>query len=375
LAGLVARLKGDFAPSNLRANPGWRQCKRASWRTLLVLSAEGNSMSTSVAVIRGGKRTWLGVIGSGIVLVLLAMGLANLRRAPMTADLALDKVQQNVATEPAVAPHSATKDGSPTAYTYSAALEARLAPTPQKGPYAATGRKIIRTGSVEMVVAHPAETAERIAALAESLGGYLERSDGGGESAALATLTVRIPAARFEQARTEIHNLGVRIQSEKIEAQDVTRQYVDQDANLRNLRAEESQYLTILKQAGTVRDLLAVSEKLSEVRGQIEQGEAEFHALSQQIETVAITISLRTETEAQVFGLDWRPAYRLKMALRDGLESLATYATSMMAILFYIPAAILWLGTIVLAALGGHRILRWMARRWFGRDMREASQG
>ena len=164
----------------------------------------------------------------------------------------------------------------------------------------------------------------------------------------------------------EIRKLGLRIENEKIEAADVTQQYVDQDARLRNLHAEEGQYLTILKQAGAVKDLLAVSEKLSEVRGQIEQQQAEFNALSQQIETVAITVSLRTEAETQVFGLDWRPLYQLKLALRDGLDSVATYATAMTTILFYLPATLLWLSTILLATLGGWRAIRWIGRRFLG---------
>jgi hypothetical protein len=42
-------------------------------------------------------------------------------------------------------------------------------------------------------------------------------------------------AARFEEARAEIRKLGLRVESEKVQAQDVTRQYVDEDANLRNL--------------------------------------------------------------------------------------------------------------------------------------------
>ena len=77
-----------------------------------------------------------------------------------------------------------------------------------------------------------------------------------------------------------IRKLGLRVENEKIAAEDVTRQYVDQDASIRNLRAEEAQYLTILKRATTVKDMLAVTENLSEVRGQIEQQQAEFNALS-----------------------------------------------------------------------------------------------
>jgi len=239
-------------------------------------------------------------------------------------------------------------------------------------PDASSGRKIIRTSSLEMIVQHPAEMAGRITAIVENLGGYVVSADSGGQNATSGTLTIRVPAARFEQARMEIRKLGLRVENEKIEAADVTQQYVDQDARLRNLRAEEGQYLTILKQAATVKDMLAVSEKLSEVRGQIEQQQAEFNALSQQIESVAITISLRTEAEAQVFGLNWRPLYQIKLALRDGLDSVATYATTMTTILFYLPALLLWVGTILIGGLAGWRLVRWVGR-WLGWKDPEAS--
>ena len=156
------------------------------------------------------------------------------------------------------------------------------------------------------------------------------------------------------------------MENEKIEAEDVTRQYVDQAASLRNLRAEEQQYLSILKQAKKVGDTLDVNGKLSDVRGQIEQQQAEFQALSKQIETVAITISLRTEAEARVLGLNWRPLYEMKLALRDGLDGLATYATSMMALVFFLPAIVLWLGTITLGSVVAWKTLRWVGRRWLG---------
>ena len=78
---------------------------------------------------------------------------------------------------------------------------------------------------------------------------------------------VRIPAEEFEDVRSKIHELGIRVQSENLQAQDVTKQYVDQGARLRNLQAQELQYLGILKSAKTVKDTLEVSEKLEEVRG------------------------------------------------------------------------------------------------------------
>jgi len=233
-------------------------------------------------------------------------------------------------------------------------------------PNAAAEQKIIRTSSLEMVVQHPSEVADKITAIAESLGGYVTTANGGGENATVGTLTIRVPSGRFDEARTEIRKLGLRVNGERIDAQDVTRQYVDQDASLRNLKAEETQYLSILKQANTVKDMLAVTEKLSEVRGQIEEQQAEFNALSKQIETVAITISLRTEVEEKVFGLNWRPLYQLKLAVRDGLESLANYVTAMLTIVFYLPAVLLWVGTILAGITVSWRVARWVGIRWFG---------
>jgi hypothetical protein len=228
------------------------------------------------------------------------------------------------------------------------------------------GRKMVRTSSMDLVATNPVDSAERIRQMAERLGGFLVNSTANGaENARFATLTIRVPAGRFEEARAEIRKMGLKVESERVEAQDVTKEYVDMDARLRNLRVEETQYLTIMKRANTVKDTLEVSEKLSNVRGQIEQQQAEFDALSKQVETVAIAISLHSEAEAQVFGLHWRPLYQLKVAARDGLDGLAGYVADMAAFVFLFPTILLWLFTILVGAALGWRILRWACRVFF----------
>ena len=116
--------------------------------------------------------------------------------------------------------------------------------------------------------------------------------------------------------------------------------------------------MTILQQAKTVKDTLNVSERLNAVRGEIEQQQAEFETLSRQVETVAITVSLHSEAEANVFGLHWRPSYELKLAMMQGLEGLADYATAMFSFVFYLPAILLWLATILVAAALGWKAVR-----------------
>jgi hypothetical protein len=259
----------------------------------------------------------------------------------------------------------ATSLGEPRAMAVSAGLAA-APPSPAAEGESSSDRKLVRSSAMDVIVKNPAEAAEKIRQRIEMLGGYLvSANSSGAQSQSSADLTLRVPAERFEEARGEIRKLGLRVDSERLEAQDVTRQYVDQEARLRNLRAQEQQYLTILKQAHTVKDTLEVSDKLNEVRGEIEQQQAEFQALAKQVETVSLQISLRAETDAQVFGLHWRPLYQLKFAARQGLEGLADYFAAMMALAFRLPAILLWLGTILLGAAGGWRLLSWAARRLF----------
>lgn len=228
-------------------------------------------------------------------------------------------------------------------------------------------RRLVRTAALGLIVKTPAESAERIIQIARGAGGFLVSSNvNGGADATSVGLSIRVPAAKFDEVRAQIRKLGLRVENENIEAQDVTKQYVDQEARLRNLRAEEQQYLSILRKAATVKDTLEVSDKLNEVRGAIEEKQAEFEALSKQVETVAINVTLRAEADAQVFGLNWRPLYQLKIAAREGLDGLGEYAASMTIFVFYLPTVLLWLLTILSGASIGWRILRWAAKFLFG---------
>jgi len=230
-------------------------------------------------------------------------------------------------------------------------------------------RKLIRTAALALVVKSPSESTEQIVQLAHRANGYLVSSQVDGLSyAPTASLSIRVPAEKFEETRNALRKLALRVESDSIEAQDATRQYVDQEARLRNLRAEEQQYLGILRKSATVKDTLEVSEKLNEVRGAIEERQAEFEALSKQVQTVAINITLRAEADTQVFGLHWRPLYQLKIAARDGLDGLGEYASSMAGIIFRIPSILLWMLTIVAGASIGWNVLRRLVRIFFPRS-------
>src|ERR1700684_4513706 len=59
---------------------------------------------------------------------------------------------------------------------------------------------------------------------------------------------------------------------------------------------------------------------------------------SMKVETVAVTVSLHSEAEANLFGLYWRPLYELKLGRCKVLRVLADYASAMFSLLFCFPA-------------------------------------
>lgn len=245
----------------------------------------------------------------------------------------------------------------------SASLEA--APSDQLTE-ADTSRKVAHTSDLTVIVNSPGKTADKIRVLAEHLGGYLLTSQFSGKDSNYASISIRVPVAQAEEAKAEIRKLAIHVESENTEAEDVTKQWVDTDARLRNLRATEQQYLQILKRAASVKDTLEVSEKLGEIRGQIELQQAEFAALAKRVETVAISVSLRPDADIQVFGLHWRALYRAKLSFRNAVDALGDYSATMFEVILRVPVIALWLITLVAFAAIGWRLLRWAARIFFG---------
>jgi type II secretory pathway pseudopilin PulG len=340
-------------------------------------------MSVITDSLKSAEKLWVPLaVSSAVILLVAATAIPNLLRSRDAANASLQASRAHQAEESASQSvdhmYAEEQDAravrrvlapvSPPTAGLRAGQSTLTAPdkAPPKSSSATIDRKLVRTGSLELTVKSPADAAEQIRLMAESMGGYLETAQiGGTKDAPTADITIRVPAARFSDATLGIRKLAARVESEKTDAQDVTRQYVDMQARLHNLRAEESQYLVIMKGAYKVDDLLQVSEKLSEVRGQIEQQQAEFQTLSKQVETVAITISLRALADTQVFGLNWRPLYQVKIAARDGLDAIADYAAVMTAILFYVPVILAWSLTILFAVVAAWRLFRWTSRRFF----------
>jgi uncharacterized protein DUF4349 len=225
-------------------------------------------------------------------------------------------------------------------------------------------RKIIRNGSLDLLVNDVGQSIGKIGSLVTALGGFVEKSSQTNSGGHSASITVRVPAARLDQAIAQIKVLATTVDRESVEAQDVTRQFIDLDARLRNAQAEEAQYLQILKRATTIKDTLDVTEKLSDVRGRIEQMQGEMKFLTSQIDMSTLEILLRSEADAAVAGIHWRPLRQAKVAVSEMISGMADWADSVIAFFINLPLIAVWLLSLVALIWIALRILRFLWRRF-----------
>lgn len=221
-------------------------------------------------------------------------------------------------------------------------------------------RQVIRSGTLEIISADPLQAAEQLRKLAMDFSGFVVSSkvSGSDERMQSAQVTLRIPADHFDEARAQVREIAKSVEQDMVEARDVTREYVDQEAALRNARAEEQQYLLILKRAASVKDVLEVSSKLAEVRAHIDELQADLRSLHHQVEMSLLTTNVTAMVEAQVFGIRWRPLYKAKLALRGALSAVADYGDSMVELLVNIPVIAIWGFTILALLKVGWIVLR-----------------
>jgi hypothetical protein len=166
-------------------------------------------------------------------------------------------------------------------------------------------RQIVKTGEVTVEVTNVPTAVGRVRALALSLGGYVGDSQSGSGTAA-ATLTLRIPADRFDDALAALHKLPGDVVSEATREEDVTSALVDINARITNLEASEVQYRALLSKAEKVADILAVQDRLDAVRGQIEQLKAQQKELSGQANLSTLTVTL-SPSAVQAATDSWDP--------------------------------------------------------------------
>jgi hypothetical protein len=172
--------------------------------------------------------------------------------------------------------------------------------------YIDTERMIVRTGDIRMVVEDIAVTLDEISDIAEDSGGYVVSSNKWKEDERyVGIISIRVPSELFDETMRAMRELAVEVVYDETSSQDVTEEYVDLEATLRNLEATEEQLLVIMQQAVEVDDILEVQRELTDVRDDIERTKGRMQYLEQTSETSYISVSLtqsKLDVEFSAYG-------------------------------------------------------------------------
>jgi len=233
-------------------------------------------------------------------------------------------------------------------------------------------RKIIRDANLTIEVASPTDSQRKIFSVAESHGGFVvtsemtqQASDDKSKPEMSVNLVVRVPALQFNQAMEEIRAVASRVIQEKRTGKDVTEEFIDLEARMKNQKALEAQFLEIMKRAGKVEDALEVQRQIADVRTEIEKLEGRKRFLQNQASLSTINTTLQTPIQIVNAAGFW---YSVRSAFADGVE------VALAIILFLIRAIIASLPVLVLIVLPAALIAKIFVKRTRSRARKQDTE-
>lgn len=170
--------------------------------------------------------------------------------------------------------------------------------------------------------------------------------------------TLRVPSAQLDAALAELKQLG-RVDRESQSGEEVTKDYTDLLARLKNSRATEQRLVEVLRNnTGKVKDILEVEEEIARVRGQIEQMEADQRTLETRVDYAMVHLSIAEDFRASLQVAPPSTSTRLHNAVVEGYHDVAESLIGFVVWLLAIgPTLLIWGSLLFFPA-------RWAWKRW-----------
>ena len=200
---------------------------------------------------------------------------------------------------------------------------------------ASAERMVIKNADLAIITEDPAQSMADIGKMAETMGGFVVESNlyqqtlSSGMQVPYASITVRVPAEKLDEALSQIKAGAIEVESANISGQDVTSQYTDLQSQLRNLEAAETQLQAIMEEATDTEDVLNIFNQLVAVRGQIEVIKGQMQYYEQAASLSKISVSITADEAVQPIQLGgWQPSGVAKDAVEALIKTLQFIASA-----------------------------------------------
>lgn len=171
------------------------------------------------------------------------------------------------------------------------------------------------------------------------------------EGARTARIDFEVPTERFDDTIVRLRGLG-HVTAMEVSGADVSSQYVDLEARLKNAQAQEAAYQALLARAQSIQDIIAIQNQLGQVNGQIEELEGQIAAIDRNTTYGTLSVTLRESSAAPVVG---------SPGLRQALADAAGNFTKVVGFMIVALGSLLPFLLLGGAGLAGWRL--WMRRR------------
>lgn len=210
-------------------------------------------------------------------------------------------------------------------------------------------RKIIYTATIDLVVEEFTSIPSEVEALAKQFDAYVANSNilGSPGSPRSGQWKIRVPVERYKEFLEAARKLG-EVRSERSDSQDVSEEYYDLEARIRNKKQQEERLLELLADAtGKLEEVLSVERELARVRGEIEQMEGRIRVLNNLTSLTTVNLSI---DEIKDYVPEEAATYttRLRRSFGNSIHALKTTAeTVSIAVIVALP----WLGVLLVPVI------------------------
>lgn len=227
-----------------------------------------------------------------------------------------------------------------------------VAPMPPVADYApapeVNNRMVIQNSNLSLLVNNVRESIDAIISATRQMGGYMVNSSlsSPGESPS-GTITIRVPEKDLPKMLELLRDMSIKVVSENLTGQDVTDQYVDNEARLATLERTKTKFEDIFNRAVEISDITNLQREILNVQSQIDAVKGQQQYLQKNAEMARVTIYLSTDELALPYAPQdsWRPGVIYKHAVRSLVVHFRVLAEWFIWIgvysVIWIPAAIL----------------------------------
>jgi hypothetical protein len=269
---------------------------------------------------------------------------------------------------PAMPPMPAAPSMEEVAKPASGVADQSITASDSSVPAPSVDRIVIQNAELSIVVSDVQGRMKNIETMAQQMGGYVVSSNLGQNytrnnvKVPEGQISIRVPAAKLDDALNQIKNDVVEVQGETRSGQDVTAQYVDLKSRLKNLEAAEAQLNDILKTTTNTDDVVSIFNQLVAYREQIEviKGQIKYYDEAAALSAVNVRVIAAETVQPLVIG-KWEPKGVALEAIQDLIDFIKGFIDFMIRfVIYYLPVLVLIFAPFYLAFIGLRALFRKM---------------